>query len=66
MKIDKLLKGNYLHAIIIALISLSCSDVWDPVISYFANITKTAGNLQIVFGPIFDHDGDGLQDNFTR
>lgn len=42
------------------------TDVWDLAISYFANITKTAGNLQIVFGPIFDYDGDGLQDNITR
>lgn len=55
-----------MYAVSRAVIYLFFADVWDLVISYFANITNTAGNLQIVFGPIFDYDGDGLQDNLTR
>lgn len=41
------------------------TDVWSLLINYFANLTKSSGHLQVVFGPIFDYDGNGLQDDFA-
>ena len=37
-------------------------EIWLTMHQQIANWTDVEGSLQVILGPVFDHDGDGLRD----